>query len=195
MSIKKSEFIEMLSEQIMSNNTNQRISKVEQGFTTKLDASIFKNGVDSIDINNPQFVNVFGKLKQLSPKLNVTIEGGASAVGSSNGFDNKSLALRRATNFVNALKNAGVDTSKYKISSKVGVTTQKNSPQAQSEQYVKVITSSPNVMQSAIDNTAVEKPTTFDSIKRPVSDFATIKVPRKNLDDILKLLKDNGYKY
>ena len=185
----------MLSEQIMSNNTNQRISKVEQGFTTKLDASIFKNGVDSIDINNPQFVNVFGKLKQLSPKLNVTIEGGASAVGSSNGFDNKSLALRRATNFVNALKNAGVDTSKYKISSKVGVTTQKNSPQAQSEQYVKVITSSPNVMQSAIDNTAVEKPTTFDSIKRPVSDFATIKVPRKNLDDILKLLKDNGYKY
>ena len=195
MSIKKSEFLEMLSEQIMGNNTNQRISKLDPGFTTKLDASIFKNGVDSIDINNPQFVNVFGKLKQLSPKLNVTIEGGASAVGSSNGFDNKSLALRRATNFVNALKNAGVDTSKYKITSKVGVSTQKNSPQAQSEQYVKVITSSPNVMQSAIDNTAVEKPTTFDSIKRPVSDFATIKVPRKNLDAILKLLKDNGYKY
>ena len=59
MSIKKSEFMDMLSEEIMGNNTNQRISKVEQGFTTKLDASIFKNGVDSIDINNPQFVNVF----------------------------------------------------------------------------------------------------------------------------------------
>jgi hypothetical protein len=186
----------LISEATPEGNTNSRPAALNMGFQEKIDGSLFKNGLDSIDTQNQQFLQVLNKLKT-TPKTNkVTIIGGASAVGSSNGYDNNALAKRRAINFINALKSNGVDVSRYNISTKVGVSVNKNSPEANAEQFVKIISKVPDKIEGAIDNTAVEKPQDkINPIQRTVgNEFSYIKVPKKKLSEILDLLRKNGYK-
>ena len=198
--LKESELVKfmngLLSEAIPEGNTNSRRSALDMGFQIKIDQSLFKNGLDSIDTQNPQFGEVVAKLKTVSPNNKITIVGGASAVGSENGYDNISLAKRRAVNFLNALKSNGIDTSRYTTATQVGKATVKNSPEANAEQFVKIISKAPDKIEGAIDNTAVEKPQNkMQPIQRTGGDeFATIRVPKKRLSQILDLLRKNGYK-
>jgi hypothetical protein len=116
-------------------------------------------GKDQIDTNNPQFKKAVDLLKPLGTPI-ITIQGGASAVGNDKGFDNMGLAKRRAENFVRALKAAGVDTSLYVTKFGVGTATVPNSPEANAEQFVKIIyTKGPRGQYiGAIDNATIKKP-------------------------------------
>lgn len=187
----------LINEATPEGNTNSRPSKLEFGFTDTLNASTFKNGVDIIDSKNPKVINVINKLKNIKPEQKVIVLGSASSVGTSQGYDNKSLALRRANNFLTIAKSAGIDTSKFIVDSRVDTTPVKiNSPEAIAQQYVKITVKKDPKIESAIDNTAVEKPNgIIKPIVKPENPFAFIKVPKKNLNDILDLLRKNGYKF
>lgn len=125
-----------------------------------MNANLFANGVDTINTNSTEFKRGIDSIKSALLKtknLQVTIEGGASAVGSSNGYDNKKLAERRATNFMNSVKSLFPNV-KFTIKTKVGVATVKNSPEAQSEQYVKLfftVSEETTRLTQAVDNTSV----------------------------------------
>lgn len=101
----------------------------------KLDGSLFKLGKDEIDTNNDQFERAVEILKPMKDSA-IVVTGSASAVGNDKGYDNKKLAADRAKNFVDALKKAGVNTSRYIINSVVGKATVPNSPAANAEQNV-----------------------------------------------------------
>jgi hypothetical protein len=100
-----------------------------------LDGSLFKLGKDEIDTDNDQFKRAVEILKPMRDSA-IVVTGSASAVGSDKGYDNKKLAANRAKNFVEALKAAGVNTSRYIINSVVGKATVPNSPAANAEQNV-----------------------------------------------------------
>jgi hypothetical protein len=114
--------------------------------TQNLGASMFLNGVDTIDTNSEVFKNALYKikfiLKYAKGIVPVTIKGGASSVGASKGYDNTGLANRRRDNFIKALKNSlGNDFSRLNITSGdaiIGGATEKNSPKANAEQIVQI---------------------------------------------------------
>jgi hypothetical protein len=135
----------------------------------KLDGSLFLNGIDKIDKSSQAYVKALNDFKKLANEvkgknlgsLTIDIEGGASAVGSAQGYNNKALAQRRATNFINAIKQ-DIPNSPFifNTTSKVGKATVKNSPEANAEQYVKISFSDivqPSYKQGQIgrDNTAI----------------------------------------
>lgn len=74
-------------------------------------------------------------------KYNMVITGGASAVGSSSGYDNKALAKRRADKLVQALEQdvPGLN-NKFNITTNgvVGKATKYNSTEAYKEQFINV---------------------------------------------------------
>ena len=183
----------LLKEATPEGNTNSRMASLKQGFTEKIGSSLFKNGIDSIDTKNPQFLTLVQKLKNIPSNYNVFIEGGASAVGSSTGYDNMSLAKRRASNFINALKNFNVNTHNIKLSTPVvGKSTIKNSPEAEAEQYVKITVIKPNKIESAIDNTAVKKPQEKIG-NMQYQKTKTIRIPENSYDKIIEILRKNGF--
>lgn len=102
-----------------------------------LDGSLFKNGIAQIDKNNPSYKEAIKQLKSLPSDMSVNIIGGASAVGSAQGYDNKKLATLRATNFIKSAQSDGVKIG-MTPSSEVGVATTKDSPEAEKEQFVKI---------------------------------------------------------
>lgn len=107
--------------------------------TINIGSSLFKNGIADIDRNNAGYKDAIAKLKKLPSDVSVDIMGGASAVGSKTfgKEQNQKLAMLRATNFINAAKSDGVKIS-MTPSGKVGTNTEKNSPGAESEQFVKI---------------------------------------------------------
>jgi len=126
-----------------------------------LDGSLFKNGIANIDKNNAQFKDAVDTLKRLPAGEDVKIIGGASAVGSKEGFNNQKLAELRASNFIKAAKEAGV-VANLIPSGQVGVSTVKDSPAAEKEQFVKIDYSQTTISfkpETAIDNTSVDKKT------------------------------------
>jgi hypothetical protein len=125
-----------------------------------MDGSLFANGIDKIDTNSQQFQKGVDAIKNASSKiknLEVTVQGGASAVGNQSGYDNKSLATRRSSNFIKAIKPIFPNVTFSVGAPIVGVATTKNSPEANAEQFVKL---SFNTMGDemyqipAVDNTA-----------------------------------------
>lgn len=138
-------------------NTGDRLNRTagQEGSKTistvlngkKLDGSLFGNNIDKVDKGSNAYVTALNDFKKLIGDINskglgnitVNIEGGASAVGSTQGFDNNKLAQRRAQNFINTIKgdipNAPIF---FNTSTKVGKSTKKNSPEANAEQYVKI---------------------------------------------------------
>jgi hypothetical protein len=130
-------------------------AKYPNGFNLNLSSTgtaTFSNGVDAINGNNQSIKNIVNtilagckintKTMACSSKVTVTVGGGASAVGESQGYDNNALAKRRRDNFIKYLN--GIDPiamNKQFITitagqTKVGKATVKNSAAAQSEQYV-----------------------------------------------------------
>ena len=102
-----------------------------------IDGSLFKNGIANIDKNNSKYKEAIAALKKLSSNMSVNIIGGASDVGTKQGYDNQKLAMLRATNFIKAAKSDGVKVV-MNPSGKVGKNTVKDSPGAEAEQFVKI---------------------------------------------------------
>jgi hypothetical protein len=154
-----------INEQLGSGDTNagperSTISIVNR--PVQMGSNLFKIGSDKINTGSSEFKNALSVLRTV-PGATVQIQGGASAVGSDRGFDNQALAERRATNFVTALKNAGVDTGNYTIlSGVVGKSTKANTPEANAEQFVRfTVKPTPGIkfdQKIAIDNTATKLP-------------------------------------
>jgi hypothetical protein len=124
-----------------------------------LGAGLFLNGVDKIDTSSVEYQNGVKRIEQVSEKnggsLDVTVTGGASAVGSPS-YDNEGLAKRRAQNFIDSVKDKFPNV-KFNITTKVGKATVKNSPEANAEQFVKLNFSEPTLKSStspAIETTA-----------------------------------------
>ena len=105
--------------------------------TITLGKTLFKNGIAEIDRNNPEYKKAINDLKKFSSTDEISITGGASKVGSKEGFNNEKLAMLRASNFIKAAKSDGV-TAILNPSGNVGDATVKNSPEAEAEQYVKI---------------------------------------------------------
>jgi hypothetical protein len=104
-----------------------------------MDGSLFSNGVDKIDVTSDAYVKGINAIRDAIKKgsTSITVEGGASAVGSKEGYDNNALAERRAKNFINSVRKE-FPSINFKITTKVGKSTTKNSPEANREQYVKL---------------------------------------------------------
>ena len=105
--------------------------------TLTLGKALFKNGIAEINRNNPEYKNAINALKKFSNTDEISITGGASDVGTKEGYNNSKLAMLRATNFIKAAKSDGV-TAQMIPNGKVGTATEKNSPQAEAEQFVKI---------------------------------------------------------
>lgn len=128
----------------------------------KMDGSLFLNGIDKIDTNSDAFKkgieSIQNALKFTGKKgLTVDIEGGASNVGTKEGYDNNALAKRRAQNFINSVSKMFPNVTFNSPTSKVGKATVKNSSEANAEQYVKISFMGPElvspVIGPAVDNT------------------------------------------
>jgi hypothetical protein len=143
--------------------------------TIELGSSLFKNGIANIDKTNPGYKGAIAKLKKLSSNVSVNIVGGASKVGSDQGFNNQKLAMLRATNFIKAAQSDGV-TIGMTPSGEVGTNTEKNSPGAEAEQFVKIEF---NKEGSRYSKTAVA--TTSGDVKKPgrYSDDGKTPVPKQ----------------
>ena len=115
--------------------------------------------------------------------VNIDVVGGASAVGSANGYRNDLLANRRRDNFIAAIKTAlGPDAQYVKFIPKnpiVGTATVKNSAAAKAEQKVQITypeyvkTTVPTNMELPQDNTG--------RLARPLDiDFDKMNKPKPN---------------
>jgi len=136
-------------------------------YTVNMDGSLFKNGEDTIDTNSQEFqkgLNAISdaafKTSMSGGKPTIQIIGGASAVGQKQGYDNMSLAKRRANNFYNIVKDKFPNVN-FTIGQPVvgGPNTSiKNSPEANAAQFVKLVISGSKTdlnTRQAIDHTAV----------------------------------------
>lgn len=109
----------------------------------------FSNGIDKINPNDPKIKEITELVKNLlatnTGKIDVTVNGGASAVGKSQGYDNTALATRRRDNLINYLRQTFNTKSLNLIPGtvKVGEETTKDSEAAMKEQYVSVDVSTP----------------------------------------------------
>lgn len=129
-------------------------------------AADMKTGSDDVDINSDVYKNLKKSLASNSGNISgseVSIVGGASAVGSKQGYDNKALAGRRAEKLkAQLIKDIpGLATKvKFKVTSVVGTSDKFNSPEALKEQFVMVSISIPGKgiikTNSEVDNTAVD---------------------------------------
>jgi hypothetical protein len=128
--------------------------------TELLGSNLFKNGISAINKNLPEYKELIKKLKNLPNNTLVKVTGGASNVGTAQGFDNKSLAKERANNFVTAAKEDGVNNVTWNTYNVVGSATKMNSPEAEKEQFVKIEWEDSGMsykQETAIDNTSVDK--------------------------------------
>jgi outer membrane protein OmpA-like peptidoglycan-associated protein len=133
------------------------IQTLQAGQTLTLGQNLFETGIDSINKNSKEFKDAVTALTNLPPKTTVKVTGGASAVGSSRGYDNKALSMRRANNMIRALReNPKLNHIILVPDGIVGKNTEKNSPGARAEQFVKLTrerTITTTKTTSAIDNT------------------------------------------
>jgi hypothetical protein len=153
-------------------------------------SATFSNGVDAINGQNPQIREIVNTILagcgyqngKCRKKVSATINGGASAVGESRGYDNKALATRRRDNFIDYLKGLDAIGANPKFISiiaggtKVGKATVQNSPEAQKEQYVSATISSEvnaPVTGAVGDNTNVSNPNYTKKLKTGEDVFST----------------------
>lgn len=195
--LKESELVDMvyiINEQIYGSDTNARQAKQTPDYNFSIGSELFKNGIDSIDTANKSFLIVANKIKRTPKDMIIYLTGGASAVGSSNGYDNISLAKRRSQNFKQALSKMGIDVSNVRLKKPiVGVSTVKNSPEAEKEQFVKVEITKPGENISAIDNTSVLNPH-VKPLPTKIVPFKTLRIPDSMFDKVIDILLQNGIK-
>tara|TARA_R110000868_G_scaffold96933_1_gene266588 strand:- start:1222 stop:1971 length:750 start_codon:yes stop_codon:yes gene_type:complete len=111
------------------------------------DKDKMKTGSDLVDVTSSEYNSLLHQLQgivkssKIRGPINVNVEGGASSVGSSRGFDNTALAKSRANKLITQLTkdipNIGKKI-KFSVKGTVGKATKLNSSEAYKEQYVKV---------------------------------------------------------
>ena len=133
-------------------------------------SGVFSNGIDIINKNDPKIKEILQTISDLlnyyEGKVTVIVNGGASAVGSTTGYDNKSLAKRRRDNLISFIKSNIKNQSRLEIipgNTTVGKATVKDSPEAKKEQFVSAQISGEGKLNVPIDgvqgdNTNVELP-------------------------------------
>ena len=134
----------------------------------------FANGIDTINAGNPKIMEMVQIISDFlnvteQGEINVVVEGGASNVGSSSGYDNTKLAERRRNNLMDFLKKTFPSEFRLKLSlgkAKVGTADKKDSVQAQKEQFVSASISGMKIMNVQIkgvegDNTNTYIPDVF----------------------------------
>lgn len=124
--------------------------KSNVGYTTTQSFSFSKDqietGSDQVKKETPEYKRLVIAMNNTpSPKdgkkYKMTITGGASAVGSSSGYDNKALAKRRADKLVQSLsQDVSNINNKFNITTSgvVGTSTKLNSAEAYKEQFVNI---------------------------------------------------------
>ena len=131
--------------------------------------STFSNGVDIINKNDPKIkeilLTISDLLKVTKGNVKVIVNGGASAVGSSSGYNNKSLATRRRDNLIKVIKDNSQSLRLIVTpgATVVGKSTVKDSAASTKEQYVSASISGDKTMNIPIkaekgDNTNVYFP-------------------------------------
>lgn len=163
-----------------SSGPGKLMRKGEYQPSVTMPSNLFKNGIDKIDTNSSAFKQgVDGIRKAIASKgenINISVEGGASAVGSKEGYDNESLAQRRAQNFIRAVQSQFPNV-KFKVSTKVGSATTKNSPEAEREQYVKL--TFPGSLSADKTAQAVDKTQLVMKYKKPMKPIEKVKIREK----------------
>jgi hypothetical protein len=124
------------------------VEEKTKSYTVKMDGSLFKNGEDKIDTNSDAFKkgltaisNAVAQSAMGGNPASIQIIGGASAVGQKQGYDNKGLAQRRANNFEAIVKTRFPNVNFTTGQPVVGTATEKNSSEANAEQFVKLVVS------------------------------------------------------
>lgn len=129
-----------------------------------IDSSLFLNGVDKINTQSTAYIEAINAIATAKDKLkpnetlNVSVTGGASAVGSRTFGKEQNLALanRRAENFIKSVKKVHPDVNFIKKEGVVGRETSKGDA-ANKEQFVKiefnVLSGKAPIYTAAIDNT------------------------------------------
>jgi hypothetical protein len=169
-----------------------------------LTGALFLNGISKIDTNSDQFKKGVQAIQDAVSQgtTSISVEGGASAVGKAQGYDNNALAAARANNFINAVKPQFPNVT-FNPSTKVGTATVKNSPEANAEQYVKLTFLSNRIEKgqgTPIDNTANFIRTLAPVVKNApptppaTTDLVSIcfKVPRISLSVLKQAVKALG---
>jgi hypothetical protein len=185
----------MISEQSMGTGGYTPDYQWDSKINRLLTANSFKTGKSDIQ-DGPELDNALRFLMNYSGKP-IEIIGGASAVGSDTGFDNKGLATKRAQNLINYAKQKGIDVSEWTINSVVGVAKNKGA-EADAEQFVgvKQVQGGPKITGMKQDFTGVAPNQTKglasdDVIKRSNAKKMTIEVmagdPRF-LDELKKII-------
>ena len=173
-------------------------------------SSDLKTGSDEVDTNSKPYIDLKKKLEMVVSSGNtkgaeVSILGGASGVGTKQGYDNKGLAERRAKKLKDQLIKDIPDLAskvKFKVSGVVGTSDKFNSPEALKEQFVMVSISLPGKgiikTNSEVDNTAVD--TGFKTIRdeknqfkfdKPVpEDRICLRIPSFLLEDFKKSIRE-----
>lgn len=165
---------------------------------TTLTAGLFANGVNTIDVNSNEYKQAISAIQQAikgattaGGQLTVTVEGGASAVGSATGYDNKKLATSRAQNFITNIQPQFKNVKFVLGTPKVGVNTVKNSSGAQAEQYVKLSYTAQvedNYQMPAVDNARIRR----DNLGLENTVKKMFIVPKDKLNDVVAFLKTIG---
>jgi len=157
-------------------------------------AGAFANGIDSINKNDPKIkeilLTISDLLKVSKGKVTVVVSGGASAVGSTSGYNNNSLAARRRDNLINLIKSNWTNPNLVVLpgSTKVGKATVKDSEEAKKEQFVSAQMSGEGSMNVPIKG--VEGDNT--NVYLPIRNIP--KIGGKDKDDIIPIPKKNRKK-
>lgn len=155
---------EELDEQLGGGRTNMKKDELIRNLsnqTVQLGKNLFKLGSDEINTDSEEFKKAADILSKAKGDEYVTVQGGASSVGTKQGYNNQALTQRRAQNFLNALKTAGVNVTNFHVVP--GVITPNtdipNTPEANNAQFVRFTVYPPqgnSVQQLGRDNTSRE---------------------------------------
>jgi hypothetical protein len=175
----------------------------------------FSNGVDKINETDPKVKEIIKTISDALSKstgdVKIVVNGGASAVGSASGYDNKALAARRRDNLINLIKKNFQNDSRLKIepgTAVVGKATERDSPSANKEQFVSAKITGTGKMNVPLkldyqDNTSVYKPEIFRNKEKdriPVTFDPEIRIclriPKSKKQSFIKMLsvwaRENG---
>lgn len=166
-----------------------------------------KTGSDEVLIQSKPYLALKTKLSGIltssmsGKKAEISIIGGASNVGTAEGYNNQRLAERRAEKLRDQLIKdiPGIESKvTFKTSGKVGKSVKYNSPEALKEQFVMVSISVPGEgiikTNNEVDNTAVD--TGFKKFKEgdlkivDEEKRVCLRIPNSLVDDFQLVLKD-----
>ena len=147
--------------------------------------STFSNGVDIINKNDPKIkeilLTISDLLKVTKGDVKVIVNGSASAVGSSSGYNNKSLATRRRDNLIKLIKDNSQSIRLIVTpgATVVGKSTVKDSAASTKEQYVSASISGDKTMNIPIKAEKGDNTNTYIPKIEKIVDKKLIKKKRK----------------